>query len=497
MNEINFPIGIDTTPEDDYLYSGMSKQDLGSHQAICELVDNAISATSEDSNFTIEIHIEKNGEEIRLKIADEGNGISLEDITQKVLKLGGKGSFIGKLNEHGFGLINSLCVLTGNNRDFSIVTRDSLAFENNAFYLIKGPFRNDMKVEEGDESDWSEDIYKCHGEVGTRINLKTSFNYFKTLYPSAYRLDTLVERLMEHLGVIYRYFLSDRRNSIWIRWRDISDGTADWNNESVISIEVPYINNEYNTFEISYNGNTYKAEYIRGDLDDAIVQDGSIGKPYPLRIYYQKNQKTQGIDISVRDRVIQAHEMGFIWPDLDRHNDYNSFIGELKLLDKDFSTVNNKTRLDPNNPIWEKLKNELQQDEYKPGRTRSTVYNEQEMRNKLVEKLPSIVSGSSAEPDFVTWAGLGVKIDILHKLEDGDEHIYELKAGNAKPLDVYQLIMYWDGRVEDGTRPSLGRLVAKDANSHVKNLIQYWNDRKDAGGKQYKIEFVKKDDILG
>lgn len=492
----SFPLLIDTTPEDDSLYLGISRQDLKSHQAICELVDNAISAKREDDFFVIEIHIEKNGEDVSIKVADDGIGISLDDIQNRILRMGGRGSHIGKLNEHGFGLKNSLCVLTGNHKEFSLVTRDSQAVQNDLIYLVRGPFKRGMQVIAGTDQDWQEDVFKCRAETGTRVFAKTAMHYFRTLYPSATRLDSLIERLLEHLGVLYRDYLIDARNEIWLGWRDVTNGPTGWNDDKVVPIEIPYLSAQEENFAIDFDGKKYKAFYKWGEIDTSVIEDSSRGKPYPLKMYYQKNQKAQGIDINIRGRVILPHVLEYLWPDLNRHNDFNPFIGELRIDDAAFSTVNNKTELDPNNPIWERLLDRLQHDKYKPPRAGTASYTEKEIRKKLLQKLRSIVSGSSAQDDFPTWPGLGVKIDILHRISGREEDIYELKAGIARPIDVYQLVMYWDGRVEEGVRPRLGKLVARDANQHILNLITYWNSRKDKGGDNYKLEFKKTEDLL-
>jgi len=194
--------------------------------------------------------------------------------------------------------------------------------------------------------------------------------------------------------------------------------------------------------------------------------------------------------------VILPHALEYLWPDLNRHNDFNPFIGELKIDDPEFSTVNNKTQLDPNNPIWEKLWDTLQADKYKPPRIGSASYTERELQKKFKEKLPAIVSGSTVQEDFPTWPGLGVKIDLVHSLASGEDEIYELKSGTARALDVYQLVMYWDGRVEEGVRPRLGRLVCRQANENILKLILYWNNRKDKGGHNYKLEFKKIEELI-
>ena len=56
--------------------------------------------------------------------------------------------------------------------------------------------------------------------------------------------------------------------------------------------------------------------------------------------------------------------------------------------------------------------------------------------------------------------------------------------------------MYWDGRVEEGVRPKLGRLVAHEASQAATQLIDYWNNRKDKEGQRYKLEFKKVNELL-
>lgn len=82
-----------------------------------------------------------------------------------------------------------------------------------------------------------------------------------------------------------------------------------------------------------------------------------------------------------------------------------------------------------------------------------------------------------------------MKIDILHKKPvEEEKDIYEVKVGTVRPLDVYQLVMYWDGFVKDGNTPSLGRIVAKRIPSGVEKIISSLNTMKDANGNVYYFE---------
>lgn len=246
----------------------------------------------------------------------------------------------------------------------------------------------------------------------------------------------------------------------------------------------------YQQTEIIVNGpdGEAKAIYIRGNLDTEKIRDASLGKPYPLKIYYQGNIPTQGIDIVVRGRTLKGGLLPEIWSDVPRHNNFNKFVGELKLNDVKFRTVNNKISLDPHNPYWLALLEKLDEDEYKPQRVTGAKI-EKDIARRLKIILEGNYSGSYVELNRPIWGGAGVEVDIYHVLSNGDIHVYELKAGTAAPIDAYQLLMYWDGVVKDeGKSPKLGRLVAKEIPDSVKNIINEINKRKDGLGNKYCLE---------
>lgn len=490
---IALPANVDTTPADDMLYLGFSRQDLKFHQALGELIDNAISSYEDTSRFKIEIHIEKNGETVRVVVADSGLGIAFDDLQTKILKIGGKGTRAGKLNEHGFGLKNAVCVLTQNKRPFSIITRDQAAVDDGVYLKVDGPFRifPNMQIVETDEPTWSENITLCTGSTGTRIHATTTMHYLRNLSRGQARFETLMERLLEHLGVMYRGYLQANHAEMLLRFRDISAGNAPWTNKDVKPIPVPYSKAKEEWLQVNVGGTEYRVQYKWGSLDEGQVAANG------LRQYYQGNIKTQGVDIQVRGRVILPHQITYLWPDREPHGDLNHFVGELIIDDDIFSTVNNKVELDPNNPAWEAISEKLQEDEYKPVDAVGVMRTEADIREKLAANLKNVVKDSETTENAPTWEEVGVKVDLVHRKPGGDEDIHEIKAGTAKPIDVYQLVMYWDAKVEAGVRPKLGRLVTKLGTQSVDRLITYWNTRKDKGGQPYVFEFKRVDEIAG
>ena len=161
-----------------------------------------------------------------------------------------------------------------------------------------------------------------------------------------------------------------------------------------------------------------------------------------------------------------------------------------------FSTVNNKTNLDPHNPFWIRVKEQLTEraELLPPGYT--VGREEAAIRDTLVELLETFETGSSAQKNYPVWAGAGVRADIVHEGPGGIWlDVYEIKDEKAGPQDVYQLIMYWDGLVNDGKNPRRGRLVAESAPISVINLLKHWIGRTDLKGNPYNVEFKPISDL--
>lgn len=484
----NGVIQIDTSADYEFLYEGLSRQSLDFPQAIAELVDNAISAAGRDY-FMIEILLRKDGESLEITVADDGSGISRTDLQERVLRLGGRGSALGRLNEHGFGLKNSLCLLTGNRSPFMIITCADEARERRKQWAVEGPFRPSMVGELTTHERWTKDLAHCRGETGTRVIATTTFDYFRTTYQRARTLEPLVLRLGEHLGVFYRHWLTkDMRNQIWIRWRDGSDP---WRDVLVPGIALP-ISRDHESFgiEVEVDGSRANATYTVGSLDDERMSGSGDSPVYPLAIYYQHNERTQGIDVVVRNKVILLHQLEQLWFGQIRRRERNYFIGELVLEGTKFRTVNNKCDLDPHNPFWIAVKHQLNEraellpPEYQYARE------EAEIKAQLKDLLEQFAPSSRAQINYPVWAGTGVKADIVHEDQSGQWlDVYEVKDESASPQDVYQLIMYWDGLVTDGKVPRQGRLVAQSAPDSVRNLLDHWNRRTDVADNNYNVEF--------
>jgi len=330
---IQLPADVDTTPADESLYLGLSRQDLKFHQALGELIDNAISC-SPSFRPIIEILIERHGEFVNILVADSGTGIAYDELRNNILKIGGRGNRRGRLNEHGFGLKNALCVLTRNELPSRIVTRDQQAPDEDMYLSVDGPFRFNpkMQIEQAPPDEWKEKLVYCTADTGTRISARTTMKYFRTLYRGNSSFENTVERLLEHLGVMYRGFLSETKGDILLRWRDVSEKPSAWIDWPVQAIPVPFKEQSGVPIEVHYEGKKHVVTYTWGTIDINKVRNVGNEKPYPLKIYYQGNLSTQGVDIRVRGRVILMHMVDYLWSEIKPHNDLNDFVGELVVL---------------------------------------------------------------------------------------------------------------------------------------------------------------------
>ncbi|NFI05795.1 hypothetical protein FC959_15740 [Clostridium botulinum] len=491
-----YPKDIQLTINEDNYWCGMGKQDLSFHQVMGELVDNCISATQIDEDgdmepFKIEIAIEKISDKIIIDIIDNGRGMSEEELIQNVFSPGGRGKSNGILNEHGFGLKNSLCVLTkGNKLNWNIITRDYQALENEIIYQVKGPFSSNINLGLTDINNMIKNGFFKINNTGTRVNVETTYKYFCTVYNRGKLFSTLIERFIEHLGVMYRSYLRSKHNKLIVRWKETLDTSSKWESVRVRPIEIYYDYDGNSEYEIDVQGNEgiAKAKYRVGKLDKEKTVAGDGEKPYPLKIYYQGNQQTQGVDLVVRGRVVKSSVLEAIWK-TQPHNSMNKFVGEIILDDTRFRTINNKLGLDPNNDYTINLLEELETDtKYKVEKvTKSKT--EEVLKKDFEIRLKGMFTGCSVQRERPIMTGSGVKVDVYLKESNNDITIYEFKVAVAAPIDVYQLLMYWDGVVKDEKQsPKKGRLVANEIPEAVRNIINDINQRLDGLGNKYNLE---------
>lgn len=524
-----YPVNQDIDEEGHW--EALSKQNIAFTECLAELIDNAISGNIKDQSylqaedpeeyFRIQLTVHRRGSEVDCIVADSGSGIPPKTLADHVLRSGDRKNADGILNEHGYGLKNSLCVLTKNEGEppFRILTRTKEEPDDDIQALFDGPFGGDQEryVVVDDYSDlWKEGAESLEtNEHGTRVHFTTDYDKFREVYRTAQHLGSVIPGLRERLGVIYRHFLEKtQRNQIVIRWEDdVQDESGE---ETVVPVFPLFkegtdpdgdpwerIDNIEVTDE---NGDVYSVKFRRGIVDWNETKNEFSPPEFldvdenksPFRIHYRKNTRTQGVDIVYRGRTLSTHLMQEIWDDVPTadgsfppHNRFNSFVGELIIIDAPFETVNNKTGIHEESPLWKELKETLNkgigndEEKFHPipfGR-------ETEERNLRVRLQRSLENQAATDEVLPHEGHRGVEIDLIQRLESGDVYIYELKKSDAGPLDVYQLLMYWDAYKASKGDVSKAILVAKSLSANAKQFMERWNKRTDADGDPYNLEF--------
>ncbi len=472
------------------IFRGLAKQNMLFHQCVGELVDNAIAACALNKKFRVDIMLQKVDDDyINLYICDNSNGMTL-DILRRALQLGESATQENRLNEHGFGLKNSLATLSGGNGIWQLWTKD---IEQNKVYLVEGPFKQEMTIKEIDALPVVDFLPV---DLTSIVSVKVKLSFVRTVQgrgAPASDLITLRDWLVEHLGVLYRGYLE--QDTITYDHSGVIIVSVGNNSVQVPPIPVPLGNMSTVYPEVELGGKSYKLTYRYGSLDE--VKRDSVVRGSRARYYYQANIPTQGIDIRLGKRVIATRQFETIWK-ISRHNDYNDFVGELLIPDNVergiLATINNKTDFNLDDINWEKVFEKIR--DIKPQRGIREA-SESRLRTKWVEMLKATSTDDTITTDKCVWP-TGTKIDVYRKTNE-KIIIYELKVGMAQPIHLYQLKMYWDGLVILGEQPSEAVLLAEAFSTAIEemaNLMNTLNPPNSSEAYNFKIE-KHKDKGLG
>ena len=241
---------------------------------------------------------------------------------------------------------------------------------------------------------------------------------------------------------------------------------------SVQHVDIPF----------SAGGQTYTAVYKHGVLDESLRDTAGF------QLYYQGSIPTQGIDVRIGGRTIATRQINEIW-DVQRHNAYNNFVGEL-IIPGDvprqyLRSVNNKSAYDLRDGIWQDILHSLGTNYPPPREARATT--ERELRDRLADNFSKYYANDEITREYAIWAS-AVQIDIYRKeAATGEITIYETKAGQAQPLFIYQLRMYWDGLALASEQPTAGVLVCASFTDTHQQMIARVNEMSDPGGTHYNL----------
>ena len=291
-----YEIPINITPK---AFEGLRRQGMLFHQAVCEIVDDALAATPEgQAHVAIALAADADKNYMSLAIADWGCGMNLDELTN-ALQLGSLPTGNNRLNEHGFGLNNALACLSDENGTWSIFTRK----DKGDYLKVSGPFDTRMTVETVANLNLPNNMNLYWEEPSTVVCVRVPMDVVRTVQRQGRRLMNLVliqTWLTEHLGVTYRGYLEQNPNTMDAYAKIVM--TIGNNVCFVAPVEVPVMRAYEEILEVELGGESVKMAYRYGALNAAKCE--TLVQGSRARYYYQNNQPTQGIDIRLGKRVI-------------------------------------------------------------------------------------------------------------------------------------------------------------------------------------------------
>lgn len=476
------------------IFRGLAKQNMLFHQCVSELVDNSIASKKE--TFKVEVIFNDLGEgRFGVYICDDGKGMTLESM-KSALQLGKEPDpDSDRLHEHGFGLKNSLATLSRANGYWKIWSKTE-----EGTCSVEGPFGPKMAIEDEDEMPTEEFL---PSGLSTVVYAETSIDYIRTVQGRGGPTNDIIKLrkwLIEHLGVLYRGYLSLDPNTYDVDGEiRVSIAGSPKDTLKVMPISVPFCNSKTEYINVELEGiGEIEIEYEYGTLDE-VKRDRLVHKE-KSQYYYQNNIPTQGVDVRLGKRVLATGMLESIWKthdersQLNRHNDYNSFVGEIRIPNVPrgtLTTVNNKTDFNLDDKGWVKIFEEV--NKIKPPKT-IREKTEKGLQKKWVEMLKATNPEETITDEKHIWP-TGVRIDAYRKKESGDVVIYELKVGAATPIHVYQLMMYWDGLEIAGESPKEAVLLVEDYSAGIQEMVTLINTNlKTKSGGSYNLKVEKHKD---
>ena len=473
------------TPNQDGTVRGLAQAPLHLQNMVAELVDNALAPASVGQKVWVDLSPHPNGGDLYiLRVWDNGPGISIQRLEQEVFALGQPPVGTSHLNEHGFGLKNVLAKAQQlSSMDWFFRTRDSVALAQGIFYQCKRPFSFSMPIDNTLLSvAWP--AYASQS-TGTICEIVVPMTYMQSVAfgrrgALPRELGRIMDYLREHLGVFYRGFLEGgvRANT------QIYTSTGLGAQDHVDLIEPDFKSKDTFTFNLTLSGQQVTVTGTVG------LVDKDSPKTKARLLYYKHVPESQGIDIRVGKRIVATRLISEIW-ERDRHPSLNGIAGEFQvpgIRGVAPPTLNNKTSIDFDSPTWHAIVEGIQQalptDDLPHGGGKS----EDDLRDELYQHINGLKRPThTLEKEFDCTHGIALDIVWDQTTTGGPIDIYEVKKGKAAPLDLYQLVMYWDALVTAGRQPITGHLVSNGRTTGVNTLLTFLKQRMDANGHQYDL----------
>lgn len=470
---------INISPEADALWKGVGGHFDSFSEIIFEFVDNIISNYDkhQSMNRTAIISIDAL-DDYMMKVSIEDAGSGIKDV-ESALRLGDTSNGESPLNEHGFGFKHALASANPENNSWRIYTRTIDDLNAGQYRIIQAPY--DFDINQETVSTTNHHWPGALNGAGTIFEFECSKELFETLIEDR-RGNPGIVRCLEYLtwdlGYVYSNIITESRVSLTVQ-------SSSTNFNQPVGAITPEWIGLYDPKDgekpIALDGNKVQIEYRFGEVN-----------PHPIsNRHYQRSMATSGLEIRINGRLLENNLLTEVWG-VEKHNKYNHFLGVVNILSDEPSHLP-KTRTSKNGirigdkkllDLFKWVKSAITE----PPERLSKEFSERELIKKLKEFKEKHIRADdkriSNEFEVYRLRGTPVRADLY--VFDGKEIVlYEAKKGIADMKSFYQLLMYWDGAVDDGLEPVEGILLAEEFSEGVKQLMVDFNLKKDFNGNPY------------
>lgn len=460
-------------------------------EILCEFIDNCISnfrGNPSIINNSIMIKFKDMGNKVHVVVADSGTGIKN---LNAAFTLGSHAGAETLLNEHGFGFKHALASANPDNDSWKIMTCTEEDSVNGQYKCVSAPYLLSGFSAEIVNGTFSSGL----GNTGTVVEFDCTKEMFMTirrgLSGNFQKMSTVLDILKEDLGFTYAGILATGGLRIIL---SIEESTGNLSYNKVVGQVMP-------NWEGYYNPKQGVENYDLGDGNVKIEYVfGKIGVHLDTKKYYKKNMASSGVEIRINGRILAYNLIRPIWGK-EPHPSFNQFLAVINLVSDDAKKLP-KTKTSKNGlregdshliklfdwiqakcPIIPKNAELLPED-----------LDERELFHKLREQkkihLSALGIGTpTVETELYAYDNLQEKIRIdLYVAVGASITLYEGKKDKTTVKDLYQLMMYWDGCVYDGKKPTKGILISTEHPDSVKDILNVLNTMQDANGDNYSFE---------
>jgi hypothetical protein len=468
----------DATPLASDLWAGIAGHFDSITQVLCEFIDNSVSnfEAHRGQLRSIRLDVEElRGGEVRVRIEDTGTGI--QNLTPS-MRLGDQTVRETPLNEHGFGFKHALASADPENKNWVIHTRTKVDFQNGQYRRLSAPYDFHLSPETIDAS--KEPWPGSFNGSGTIIEFICSSSFFNTVQKGIKGqagFTRCLDYLTEELGYIYSGLIEKGKATISVT------STKATHNKTVESVKP-----SWNGFYAPSSG-TEKIDLGGGEL----LIDYQFGEMKESKYFkhYKRNQSTSGVEIRINGRLMMSNIFKEIWH-LENHPSYNHFLVTINLNSQNRQCLP-KTRTSKNgirsgDPKLEKLFEWIRNTHPNPPKDLANAQSERDLVKDLRDLKDKHIRSKTKhlEMDFKVFNSLNSPVSAdLYVFDGKDVVLYEAKKDTADMQNVYQLLMYWDGMIEDGKTPTEGILIASDFSPGVEVILKVLNSSKDRKGNSY------------